>query len=206
MELDEARELLRALRVEGADSQRLEELECLIDELDGRARAYKEPRQDRAHVKLMRRDLDVDKASYRRLVSVAQDLWGAAMDDHYTRHKITTERPLTGEFDPSYGMTPTEIEATYFGRSNRGLWATDIYRRGPGGKPNDPPLGPLYEVYLLVRAWWPRPTFGLMYKEKRREDFTAAERFFLDIAQAMDPRYTTTDCASVYEKWRKRRQ
>ena len=197
-----------------------EERERLIAELDHfdderldaqkRLRRLEGINRIRLGAKLMRRDLDVDDDSLQRLMGAAQMLWGAAMDDHYTRHKLDkASRPLTGEYDLTYGMAPWEIEATYFGRSNQGKWMTDIYRRGPGRPGNDPSQGPLYEVYLLVRAWWRRyhgktkfrPTYG-----HGREDFNAAGRLFLDIATALDARYTTKDCASVYEKWRKRRQ
>ena len=77
MKLDEARELARAMIVEGAEHGRIKELERYIDELDGQVRRL--PRGGRArhyrYVKLMRRDLKVDEDKLRRLVSAAWLLW-----------------------------------------------------------------------------------------------------------------------------------
>lgn len=193
-----------------------EERERLIAELDDtRWDAQKKMLRRDSHmgrdgIPLMRRDLPVDDDSWQRLMGAAHLLWAEAMYDHEMRHKIDmTARLRPEDYDLSYGLTPTEIEATYFHRYNLHNWATDPYYRGPGRPGNDPSQGPLYEVYLLVRAWWLRyhdktrfrPTYG-----ERREDFNAPGRLFLTIARALDPRYTARDCASVYEKWRKRYQ
>ena len=152
----------------------------------------------RGDIPLMRYDLPVDEARLEWLVGKARFIWAAAMYDHEMRHKIDMAARLRPEdYDLSYGMTPEEIEATWHHRPN------DPYSRKAGGRPNDPPQGPLYEVFLLVRYWWPRKRFRPTYGP-RREDFNAAGRLFLDIAQGIDARYTTKDCTSVYEKWRVR--
>ena len=214
MELDEARKLARALILEGVDdpggkSERLEEIQRFIDELDGQVRRRKDrARHHRTHVKLMRRDLKVDKDSLRRLVSAAWLLWRVAMDDYEMRHDPDKpKKRLEDNWDPEdvaydYG------DMVGLGLENWDEWWEEVYRAPPGRRwPETVPRVPLHDVFYLARAWWfkntGKRTFGLTYKEKHREDFTAAERFFLDIAQAMDARYTAEDCTTVYESCRK---
>ena len=242
MELDEARKLARALILEGVDdpggkSERLEEIQRFIDELDGQVRRRKDrARHHRTHVKLMRRDLKVDKDSLRRLVSAAWLLWRVAMDDYEMRHKPYKPKDepggWSGQYKPkddhegrgapykprqkledNWDPDPNVVAHDYGDQAGLGLenwdeWWEEVYRAPPGRRwPETVPRVPLYEVFFLARAWWfkntGKRTFGLSYKGKRREDFTAAERFFLDIAQAMDPGYTARDCATVYESCRK---
>ena len=214
--------ILDALELPGAPlvGKAREERERLIAELDHfddtRWDAQKKMLRRDAHrgrggIPQMRYDIPVDADSRQRLMGAARYLWAEAMYDHEMQRKIDmTARLHPEEYDLSYGLTPQEIEATYFHRYNLHNWETDPYYRGPGRPGNDPPQGPLYEVYLLVRVWWQRYTgktkFKPTYNGPRREDFNAAGRLFLHVAQALDARYTPRDCASVYEKWRKRRQ
>lgn len=235
MELDEARELARALILGDDKSGRLEEIERFIDELDGQVRKYK-GRDDRTGIPLMRRDLPVNEASYRRLVSAAWLLWRVAMDDYEMRHKPykPTDEPggWDGQYNPrddhegrgapykprqkledNWDPDPNVVAYDYGDDTGAGLedwdafWA-EVYHTPAGRRwPEGVPRGPLYGVFYLARSWWfkntGKRTFGLKYKGARREDFTAAERFFLDICQALDARYTAEDCAKVYESCRR---
>ena len=208
MKLDEARELARALIMEGTEPGRLEDLERFIDKLEGQVRGYKEARHKRTHIKLMRYDLDVDEDSLRRLVSAAWLLWRVAMDDYEMRHD--PDKPKRRLQD---NWNPGDVAYDYGADTGVGLedwaeWWQEVYRAPPGRRwAGKVPRVPLCEVYHLAREWWfkntGKRTFGLMYKGARREDFTAAERFFLDIAQTMDPGYTAKDCATVYENCRR---
>ena len=166
----------------------------------------------RLGAKLMRRDLDVDDDAWRRLMRGAWLLWRVAMDDHEMRHDPNKpKKRLEDNWDPD-----EEVAYDYGDDAGAGLedwdqfWA-DVYYTRPGRRWPGTPLGPLYEVFLLVRDWWMqytgKTTFGLDYSYRSdREDFNAAGRLFLNVAQALDGRYTAKACASVYNKWRERRK
>lgn len=215
MELDEARELARALILEGVDSpggksERLEEIERFIDELGGQVRRRKDrARHDRRGVKQRCYDLEIDADAKRRLMRAAWLLWRVAMDDHEMRYD--PNKPSKRLED---NWNPDDPDYDYGDDTGLGLedwdafWA-EVYHTRPHRRWPGPALPPLYEVYLLVRAWWLRyqdrksfrPTYG-----GRRENFNAEGRLFLDVARALDPRYTPSNCASVYEKWRVRKK
>ena len=209
MELDEARESWRALVVEGADSpgksQRLEEIERVIDKLEEEVRGRKDPAHDRTHVKLMRYDLDVDKDSLRWLVRRAWLLWRVAMDDYEMRHDPDKPKPRLSD-----NWSPTDTVYDYGDDTGAGLedwdeWWRQVYHTPAGRRwPAAIPRVPLYGVFYLARAWWfkntDKRTFGLTYDAP---NYTAAERFFLGIAQTLDERYTAKDCAIVYENCRR---
>ena len=156
-----------------------------------------------------RRELaPVDEASYRRLVRGVWLIWRVAMDDYELRHDPDKPKPRLQD-----NWNPEDVAYDYGDRAGAGLedwdeWWRQVYHTPAGRRwPEGIPRAPLYPVFYLARAWWfkntDHGTFGLAYKGKRREDFTAAERFFLDIAQALDPGYTARDCATVYESCRK---
>lgn len=194
-----------------------EERERLIAELDHfddtRWGAQKKMLRRDAHmgrggIPLMRYDLDVDEASYRRLVSASWLLWRVAMDDYEMRHD--PDKPKRRLQD---NWNPGDIAYDYGDDAGVGLenwdeWWEEVYRAPPGRRwPEAVPRVPLYEVFFLVRAWWfkntGKRTFGLTYDGTCREDFSASARLFLDIAQILDDRYTAEDCAIVYENCRR---
>ena len=88
------------------------------------------------------------------------------------------------------------------------LWWREVYLAPRGRRwPGDERRVPLHEVFFLLRKFWLANSkikkFAPNYPSDRREDFNAAGRLFLDVAQVLDGRYTAEDCKSVYKTCRK---
>ncbi len=230
MNLSEARERARALVIQGIDDpelmsmvqEELDELERFIEErsaawrLDVKTTPGGYRNLSNRNVPHSRKDFEIDDDSWLRLMSAAWLVWRVAMDDHEMRHDPGKPKRL---LEANYG---DEESFDYGDMAGAGLddwdaWWAEVYYTRPGRRHPAPSLGPLYEVYLLVREWWlgtGKSSFRLTYNadlefrhagvSSDSDDFNAPGRLFLAIAQALDGRYTTSNCATVYDKWRKR--
>ncbi len=226
--IDTARDMLRIIEVGYLDDppesfDLRDEFLNLIDEKDDKLRAWIKTtelgcrrRPYRAH---MRKDITVSDEKWRRLMGGAWLVWRVAMDDHEMRYDPNKPKRL---LEDNYG---DEESFDYGDMAGVGLedwdaWWREVYHAPPGRRWPGPSLGPLYEVFLLVRKWWIestgkssfRPSYicDPIWKDGRpvpdHELYNAPGRLFLAVAQTLDGRYTIANCETVYDKWRKRRR